>query len=146
EFFLWAAEHVRGAVAGPREEDALASLERERDNLRAALAWSESAAGDVELGLQLGVVLGWVWETRGSFTEGREHLARLLAADSGRSTGITRARVWASALAGDLAFLQGDWRSADPLFENTLSLAQATGDGALIAGVLSLLKRDRARD
>jgi tetratricopeptide (TPR) repeat protein len=146
EFFLRAAEQVRGADAGPREEEALASLERERDNLRAALAWSQSAAGDLELGLQLGVALGWFWKTRGYLTEGREHLARLLAADAGRSTGITRARGWALALGGDLALLQGDWPSARPLLENSLSLARATDDGALIAGVLSLLQLDRARD
>src|SRR5262249_41645461 len=124
EFFLRAAEHVRGAETGPREEEALASLERERGNLRAALAWSQSATGDVEMGLQLGVALGWFWKTRGYLTEGREHLARLLAADSGRSTAIPRARGWALALAGDLALLQGDWPSAGPLLENGLSLAR----------------------
>src|SRR5262249_13040543 len=87
EFFLRAAEHVRGAEASPRAQEALAYLERERDNLRAALAWSQTPGGDQELGLQLGVALGWFWKIRGYFTEGREHLARLLAADPGRSTG-----------------------------------------------------------
>src|SRR5436190_1265742 len=68
EFFL------RWAEKGP----SLDGREREHDNLRAALAWS-AAQGHAEAGLRLGRQLWWFWEQRGYGTEGREHLAALLA-------------------------------------------------------------------
>lgn len=49
----------------------------EHDNLRAALAWS-ATGGDAETGLRLAGALGWFWEFRGYWSEGREWLEKLL--------------------------------------------------------------------
>ena len=49
-------------------------LESELDNLRVALAWSETS-GATEMGLRLAGALRWFWDLRGHAREGREHLA-----------------------------------------------------------------------
>lgn len=55
----------------------LARLEREQDNLRAALAWA-SAAGEVELGLRLAVAAAGYWYTHGASREAGTWLDQLL--------------------------------------------------------------------
>jgi predicted ATPase/DNA-binding SARP family transcriptional activator len=54
----------------------LDSLDRELDNLRAALAWSKDR--DIEIGLKMAADLMWFWHIRSRFQEGVSWLAQLL--------------------------------------------------------------------
>lgn len=141
-------------VAGGSEQIGwLNRLERERDNLRAALEWSaaphiRSAGGDGEAterghrrwsGLRLAVALGWFWYLRGYRSEGRGRLEALLAllpptATLGPDDAVTRAR--ALGIAGHLSFWSGDPSAALRLAEAAVVEARATGDPLAIAWAL----------
>jgi predicted ATPase len=60
----------------------LDELEAEIANLRAALAWSLSEAGDADLGLRLAAAMRRYWDMRGLPSEARDLLGALLAASS----------------------------------------------------------------
>lgn len=66
--------------------------EAERDNLRAALAWS-LAGGAAEAGLRIAAEMPGLWVMRGSRAEGQLWLEALLAAGAGAAT----RRAWATA-------------------------------------------------
>jgi len=57
----------------------VARLEAELDNLRAALAWSQTTAGDARVGLRLAKELLYFWIRGGHWTEARSWLTRVLA-------------------------------------------------------------------
>ena len=121
-FFLALAESRAPRFIGPAEAAWFARLESDQANLRAALAWAgQSAAKDV--GLPLAAALGPFWRLRGHFTEGRDWLARMLAAAPARSP----ARAAALAAAGLLAFEQGDNSEARIAWHESLSIAGETG-------------------
>jgi predicted ATPase/Tfp pilus assembly protein PilF len=82
DFFLALAEEALPHLYEPDRDVWLARLERDGDNLRAALAWttqepSESCALDT--GMRLAGILGWYWFMRGQLQEGRSWLEHLLA-------------------------------------------------------------------
>src|SRR4051794_29189204 len=70
QFFLALAEEAEPELAGPEQGRWLDRLEREHDNLRAALAWSVESH-QTELGLRLGSALEGFWRPRGHVKEGR---------------------------------------------------------------------------
>jgi predicted ATPase/DNA-binding SARP family transcriptional activator len=76
------------------EQARLRPLERERDNLRAALA--SALANDPEIGLRLTVALWRFWLMRGYLAEGYRWLAALLDAAPGRTAVRARALLAAS--------------------------------------------------
>ena len=76
---------------------------RERENLRAALAWS-GAGGDVETGLRLAAGLAPFWIAHGLIDEGKRSLATVLADAREPSPGRARAL----SVAGVLRMLDGD--------------------------------------
>ena len=103
------------------DKEGLDELEREHDNLRAALdRLGESAA---HRALNLAGALGWFWHSRSHFVEGRARLANLLARTSGRDEGRARAL----AAAGELAAYGGDLASARPLIEEAVSIWREAG-------------------
>jgi predicted ATPase len=143
-FFLALAEQAEEAEEGANRREWLECLEREHDNLRTALEWSQTPAGDLELGLTLGGTLAWFWVGRGHLREGRKRLVGLFEAagwSPGTSPPPTDLRTYAKALerAGQLAYLQGDFEAACPFLEASLSLARELGNSALLAHVLCRL-------
>jgi len=129
-FFLRMAEETEPELYGPEQAAWLERLEREHDNLRAALAWS-GARGQAEAGLRIGEALWWFWVVRGYWTEGREHLAGLLALPG--AEGRTAARAQALSGAGSLARLQGDYGAAQALYEESLTIFRELEDEQGIA-------------
>jgi predicted ATPase len=132
-FFLSMAEKAEPELAGPDQGRWLDRLEREHDNLRAALAWSLES-GDSELGLRLSSALEWFWYTRGHVKEGRTRLMRLLAEPGAAAPTAVRAR--ALSTAGLLTSKQGDLKSARDLLEESLALWRRLEDRGGIAKVL----------
>src|SRR5262249_31999218 len=64
DWFLALAQRAEPELWRGSQTEWLERLERENDNLRAALAWS-GAPGQVEAGLRLGGALRRFWEVRG---------------------------------------------------------------------------------
>jgi tetratricopeptide (TPR) repeat protein len=99
----------------------LTNMERELDNLRAALRWYLSRENGVESVLRLGVVLGRFWYWRDSVSEGRWWQEQIVTRSAGVRTEL-RARILSSAAL--LATVQGDTARAIELHETNLRLCQ----------------------
>jgi predicted ATPase len=109
-------------------------LEREHDNLRAALDWLETC-GDTEAVLQMAAALRDFWEIGGHFVEGRRRLERALDRDDHP----TSARARALNAVGELAGATGHDRAVRRWAEEALDLNRRLGDVWGVAYALRLL-------
>ncbi len=116
------------------DEDWLRRLETERDNIRAALAWTERT-GDRETGLRLAGALSQFWYLRGGFQEGRRWLEATLAGDATATT----ARAWALWGLGLLILYQGNTAAATGFFMEALEIFRQRGDTVGTAHSLGML-------
>ncbi|HYN87876.1 MAG TPA: tetratricopeptide repeat protein, partial [Ardenticatenaceae bacterium] len=112
-------------MSGARQPH-LARLALEHDNIRAALDWSLSARGDLELGLRMGGALLWFWYFAGHLSEGRDRLERL--ASRGRDAGLVSATAKVLYGAGALAWVQGDYATALARLKESVGLYEQAGD------------------
>jgi non-specific serine/threonine protein kinase len=124
EYYLALAEQAAPELLGPHQRTWLERLEREHDNLRAALGWALEH-DEEKVGIRLAVVLGHFWEVRGHRTEGQEWLARVLAR---WPSAPAPARADALCAAGNLAYIRGAYERAAELLEESLSVRRALGD------------------
>lgn len=120
------AEHAALQLQGPDQARWLAQLDRQLDNLRAALEWSKEVEYDGEGRLNLVSRLGRFWLMKGYYTEGRRHLMDALAHPAARA----RTPLRASALnwAGALAAQQRDYPAARALYEESLAIQEEVGN------------------
>ncbi len=88
EFFLAQAAEAEPGLRGPEDRKWLERLEREHDNMRAALSWALERE-EVELGLMPAGALGTFWHAHGHLGEGRRWLEEALAKD-GRASVAAR--------------------------------------------------------
>ena len=121
---------LRGSL---RRKDWLLRLEVEHENVRAALDHAH-ASTQPELGLRLAGVVWRYWRARGPFTEGREHLRRLLTSAPWGTPTCARARALLGA--GQLAQQQNDMQSARACFEERLAVARALQDERAVGEAL----------
>ena len=139
------AQAVGGRVFGAGGNAAIARLDLEQHNVRAALDWA-LAIGDTETGLRL-MGSTWRWfQQRGRLREGRALLARLLE----QPWTDVRLRITALSADGGLAYWSDDFDRARAVYDERLALAEATGDQVLVAdahydlGFLSMIASDAA--
>jgi predicted ATPase len=141
-FFLAVAEAAEGELSGPDQLLWLDRLEREHDNLRAALTWSIES-GAVELGLRLGCALEGFWQARGYQREGRDQLRLLLALPASAAPGDPRsgrtARARGLSTAGGLTLFHGELETARALYEESLAIWRRLEDWGGIAAALRRL-------
>jgi predicted ATPase/DNA-binding CsgD family transcriptional regulator len=129
-------EEAEPALWGAGQAGWLDRLDREKDNFRAALHWTLNRA-EVESATRLGALLWRFWERRGYLSEGRSHLASILALSPGQAT---RAATWSALTgAGVLAALQGDYDQATRLSEEALAGWRQLDDRRGIARTLLCL-------
>jgi predicted ATPase/uncharacterized protein HemY len=138
-YFLELAEQAETELRGPRTKRWLDRLQDDYNNLRAAFNWGldmERPAANKQASLKLAGSLSLFWELRGYFLEGRDWLFRALA-QSPEEPYAPRAK----ALSGEgrLAYLQGDYREAQPLLEKALELWRAVNEIPQSAEVLLYL-------
>src|SRR5262249_26205677 len=136
-YFVGLAERAAPGLEGPDQAAWLARLEDDHDNLRGALAWSQSAAGDPAAGLRLCGALRGFLQLLGHLAEGRRWLAAVLAAP--REGASDHPRADALFAAGVLAYLQGDHAAAHAWLGQSLVLRRGLGDSAGCARALSAL-------
>jgi predicted ATPase/DNA-binding NarL/FixJ family response regulator len=134
-YHLALAEVAEPGLKGARPVAWLERLEREHDNLRAALGWALES-GEAELGLRLAGTLGGFWLVRGHLSEGRHWLE---AALDNRAEAPEPMRVKVLIRAGLIAREQGDYERSVALIEESLALARRLGDKVSVATALKNL-------
>ncbi len=133
-YFLNLTETIEPYLEKPEPASWLDKLEREHNNLHAALRWAREK-GQVEVGLRLASALCLFWFMRGYLSEGRAQIGEFLS----QSTVKTTTRAKALDRAGMLARYQGDLTRAYELIAESLSLHRKLGDRHGIADSLSNL-------
>ena len=106
----------------PDGDQALALLEAEHANLRAALAWLEGT-GERGALLRLAAALGRFWTGRGHYQEGRDWLERALAHDGAATADRAKALV----ALGMIQIYQGANRDAETRLTEGLAGCRALG-------------------
>jgi predicted ATPase/DNA-binding SARP family transcriptional activator len=135
--FLELAEASVSKVLGAEQEAGLNRLEAEHSNLRAALAWSQTAEADAdaEISLKLVGALNWFWHFRSYWSEGRNWGVNVLNrhGHSSPESVLARARV------GLLAWAQNDYPIARSWLEESIALAPADSEPWTRAHALGIL-------
>jgi len=138
-YYLAMAEEAEPALTGPDQGRWLQRLDREYDNLRAALRRSRDG-GEPEIGLRLAAALWRFWYVRGRQSEGRRWLETFLAVrdggDSAHAPTIARARALYGASV--LAVEQGDYARAAALSLESVTLFERFDDTMGRARALNL--------
>jgi predicted ATPase/DNA-binding CsgD family transcriptional regulator len=138
-YYLRLAEEAEQGIRSPLQTAWLEHLEREHDNLRAALQWMLEH-GEIEqnreMTLRLAAALSEFWRIRGYDSEGQTFLEQALAAREGVATSV-RAKILRAA--GRMAIYQNDYERAEVLCEESLVLFRELGDTQGIAHSLHYL-------
>ena len=151
-YYLALAECSEPELRGTGQEaEWLERVEREYDNVRAALGWL-SDRGEVTLALRLAVGIGDFWVMRSHFREGRSWLEGLVAVTAPPGAPVdTEAhvpivlRAQALALLGTLASVLFDVDAAAVHLEAALTLSRSVGDQWGVSYALGALG-DMARE
>jgi predicted ATPase/transcriptional regulator with XRE-family HTH domain len=122
-YFLALVAAARASFEGPGRSDARDQIEREHDNMRAALTWA-LASGDAETAQRLVAELARFWVALGYIPEGRDWLEQAVALDAPSSP---ETRVDALLWAANFAASQDTLARADVLAEDALALARSSG-------------------
>lgn len=124
-YYLNLVESVQAQLAGSEQRAGLDRLEREHDNLRAALGWALEQEAEAETALRLVIALGNFWRLRGYLSEGRRWLAAALTKTNALPPAL-RARAFQEA--GWLAVAQGEYDQAKDFLERSTALYAAAGE------------------
>ena len=135
DFFLELAERLHPVLRGPGAETAFATLEREHDNLRAAITFARDH-GLTELQLRFVRAINRLWSLRGYMSEGRTLLEEALGAP-GPQPPLYRAQALAGL--GALAWRQGDLEAAEAAASESVELLRSIGEEQELVGPLSVL-------
>ena len=150
-YYVARAEEAEPHLRGSESRQWFAQLEREHENLRAALTFllerahpasvgaDKSALGAVtrpgtdvrapwaEQALRLSGALYWFWTIHGYYREGRTFLERALTVREGVSASVQLKVLYA---ATEVTFTLDDYERAEVLCREALALSQESGDNA----------------
>lgn len=112
-------------IQGPDQARWLAILEREHDNIRAALGFFRDRPDHCESALGLVGAIGRFWTVRGYLTEGRAWIESLLDCAPPEPT-LSKATAWRTA--GQIAYWQGDSEAGRRFGEASLAICRELGD------------------
>jgi predicted ATPase/class 3 adenylate cyclase len=137
-YYLQLAEAAAPELRGPQQVVWFHRLEREHDNLRAALSRLLERGEDresIEMALRLGAALWYFWEVRSHAREGWTELSRALERSEGVAVAV---RAKALNAAGHLAYLLG-YDRGEELCQQSLALFRESGDVAGVGDALFTL-------
>ena len=140
-YFLSLAEKAEPYLTSADEGKWLERLEREHENLRAALHWSIEHGNDIleddtPVALRLAAALWRFWWAHGFLNEGRSFLKSALSTGENCDPAL---RAKALSGAGMLAFYQDDYDQAEKLCAESLALFRQLDNKRGIADSLNLL-------
>jgi predicted ATPase/transcriptional regulator with XRE-family HTH domain len=121
--YLGLAEAAAGELRGPSSEAWFGRLDREHDNLRAALDW-QIETGEAEQAIQLAGALWYFWWARTYRREGRDRLMSALVLDGGSVPVRARALEGAGMLHASI----GEQATAIHHLEEAVALWRRAGD------------------
>jgi len=140
------AEEAAPQLRGAEQVSWVSQLEREQENLRAALSFlleqARTQTGlpegerQVERALRLCVALSWFWHVRGYGREGLRYLMQALAERAGVGAALRARALYEAA---ELAFIYARHMPLERLAEESLALYQELGDPVGMAHSLSRL-------
>jgi predicted ATPase/DNA-binding CsgD family transcriptional regulator len=135
DFYLDLLLHGQAGGKGEEDPEWIESVERDLDNVRAAMSWFLDQ-GDVERLLQMIVAVAPLWSARGYLVEGRRWVERAVGLSGGRHApglpAVLRIGSW-------LASYQGDGQRALEFAEQAQALAREHGDAATLTKVLKAM-------
>jgi predicted ATPase/transcriptional regulator with XRE-family HTH domain len=128
-YYLQLAEETQPEHSGSQQAAWMARLDRDYNNLRAALDWAYER-DETEMGLRLAGGLWDYWIARGYLNEGRGWLDGMLRKDRSQGEPRATAAVRAKALngVGLMAWHQGDIARAATAGDESVALYRSTGD------------------
>jgi non-specific serine/threonine protein kinase len=142
-YYIELAEQAEPQLKSEHQLLWLKRLEKEHDDLRAALAWCAHEASRDIAGLRLAAALHLFWQRRDHWTEGRHWLAHVIAryeAHPDLQSPIGDRHLARTIVAqGWLAVYLQEYTNIRESLERGLSLAQIAGDWATAAHALGLL-------
>ena len=142
ELFRDLAVHAEPMLLGTDEQRSwMAQLEHGQENVRAALAWSLSAEGELTAGVGLAGALGWFWLMSGRLLEARSWYDELLA----RRGEADDSLAWAKVLHGSALQLWGlgDLAPAWAAEESAVGIFRSAGERRWLSYGLALQARVR---
>ncbi|MFN8595358.1 MAG: BTAD domain-containing putative transcriptional regulator [Anaerolineae bacterium] len=142
-YFTVFAEQADAQLKGADQLRWLQRLDREHDNLRAALDWSGRAGTRSAIGLRLAAALRLFWQRRTYLSEGRRWLESIIAKFDQRTTELTPAinRDLARALVACewLGVYRGEYATTRSNLDRALTLTRAQGEHVIEAQALGML-------
>jgi predicted ATPase/class 3 adenylate cyclase len=127
------AEEAEPQLAGEDQATWLERLEREHDNVRAALEWAE-AAPDADTALRTAAAIWRFWQLGAHLAEARARLERILALPGAEVRGAARVR--ALGALGGILYWQNDYEAMWRPYQQAVDIAREVGDPSLLARAL----------
>jgi predicted ATPase/class 3 adenylate cyclase len=127
------AEEAEPQLAGERQGLWLQRLEREHDNVRAALDWAE-AAPEADTALRIATAMWRFWQLGAHLSEAKARLERTLALPGADTRGPLRVR--ALGALGGILYWQNDYEAMRDSYEEAVEIARELGDPSLLARAL----------
>ncbi len=141
EHYFVMAKTANMQLVGPSQAEWIWRIERELDNIRAAIALSLAGGVEPFIAVKFAVAMQGFWILRGYATEGRKLIGALLGAPPIAESPIARA--WALYVGAALAQSQSDHAEARRMLETCLELRRTLGHPIDIAATLSTLSLPR---
>jgi non-specific serine/threonine protein kinase len=134
EFLVQTVETAAPHLTGADQNWWVTELERDHDNLRAALTFLSEEGAPTELAFRLATGLRWFWFIRGYYDEGIQFLDHVLA----RADADDEPQLRATALltAGTLYQPRGEYARAKSALEECRTLALTLGSSVVLADAL----------
>ncbi|HLK61570.1 MAG TPA: tetratricopeptide repeat protein, partial [Chthonomonadaceae bacterium] len=146
-YFLRLAEDITENRTHWSEQSLLRKrLEAERENLRAALEWSETTAGRTDLALRLIAAIWWpIWSFAGAYTEAQAHLDVAFSLPGSQQKTRARAMALSAAASYEMmlkdvpALRKPDLAKAQAYAEESMAIFQDLGENGEYARLLNIL-------
>lgn len=138
DFYLALARQLDAQLESAEQSGAMAAIEREQDNFRAALGWLSEH--DLAQAAELGAALWWSWYLRGTWREGLGWLTLILERSAQRALSLPpEAHLHLLNGAATLAKELAQYDQARALYEQGLAIARGSGAWRRLSAMLNNL-------